>query len=452
MLEKRSTSETSWSDRLRPKHGHVMRQFRLPRPQSVLVVTCCLFVFLNALFRVGFKIETRILRPRLPPPDTPTDAPTLRADRPWYMRRGAIRPEEPRPGEPAPELWPHESGGDRITNQLMYNPGHHNATLKSILVWNGHKGWGDVQLGRAVFLRDSCPVDACEITVDKRRGKDAHLVLFKDRFTPPVPYVRPPQQIWLLFLLECPLHTMSFKSAAGYINWTASYRRDSDIVAPYEKWVPYTPATPPKSRRRRKKKRGSGRVAWFVSNCGARNKRMQYAKELSRHYPVDLFGKCGGGRRCPRSSACFRMLSRDYKFYLAFENSNCKDYITEKFFVNGLGNDVLPIVMGARPEDYARSAPDHSYLHVEDYSSPAHLAEYLHELDSNDTLYNEYFDWQGRGEFINTRFWCRLCALMHAPVVPKVYTDIDTWWAGKGTCTPDEWRSHAQPSQDTPIE
>ena len=36
-------------------------------------------------------------------------------------------------------------------------------------------------------------------------------------------------------------------------------------------------------------------------------------------------------------SRCFRMLDTDYKFYLAFENSNCKDYITEKFFVNGLG-------------------------------------------------------------------------------------------------------------------
>ena len=33
---------------------------------------------------------------------------------------------------------------------------------------------------------------------------------------------------------------------------------------------------------------------------------------------------------------CDQLLKNDYKFYLSFENSNCQDYITEKFFVNAL--------------------------------------------------------------------------------------------------------------------
>ena len=69
----------------------------------------------------------------------------------------------------------------------------------------------------------------------------------------------------------------------------------------------------------------------------------------------------------------------------------CKDYITEKFFVNGLGHDILPIAMGARLEDYQESAPHKSFLHVDQFSGPEHLASFLHKLDQDDSLYNEYF-------------------------------------------------------------
>ena len=63
---------------------------------------------------------------------------------------------------------------------------------------------------------------------------------------------------------------------------------------------------------------------------------MEYARELAKYIGVDIYGSCGT-KRCPRNSdQCFDMLNKDYKFYLAFENSNCKDYITEKFYVNGL--------------------------------------------------------------------------------------------------------------------
>ncbi|GFV00928.1 glycoprotein 3-alpha-L-fucosyltransferase A [Trichonephila clavipes] len=436
----------------------MMRRFRLPRVlSSFLFALCCLLLAINAFLRVGFRfgIETfRYPSPNMPDPFVSRH----HLDRPWFMRGGALRPSQPRPGSASVQLWPHESGGDRIINQLLYIPPryaeHRNSSrlrLKRILLHFGRRGWSDLPMGRSVFIRDQCPVDSCHITTDKR--KEADLILFKDRFAHPLQETRPPEQIWLLFLLECPLHTQSFTSAAGFFNWTASYRHDSDVVAPYEKWVPYPNLNPRTEGPVRNYASGkSGKVAWFVSNCAARNRRLQYARELSKHITVDIIGKCGGIKKCPRSSSsrCFHMLNREYKFYLAFENSNCKDYITEKFFINGLNHDVIPIVMGARPEDYARAAPPHSYIHVEDFEGPADLARYLHQLNTNDTLYNSYFMWKNTGEFINTRFWCRLCALMHAPVVPKVYTDIETWWAGRGTCVQDEWRKRPSSTPEPP--
>lgn len=138
------------------------------------------------------------------------------------------------------------------------------------------------------------------------------------------------------------------------------------------------------------------------------------------------------------------MLDTDYKFYLAFENSNCKYYITEKFFVNGLGHDILPIAMGARYSDYARAAPYKSFLHVDQFpGGPKQLAEYLHTLDRDDTKYNEYFKWKGTGEFVDTKFFCRVCSMLHdAQRRPDKYRqieDVNEWWRGEGTCINQSW-------------
>ena len=86
---------------------------------------------------------------------------------------------------------------------------------------------------------------------------------------------------------------------------------------------------------------GSNFISSYLSSPSStmffRNKRLEYAKNLSMYIPVDIYGGCGN-MSCPRSNSnCFSMLDKQYKFYLAFENSNCRDYITEKFFVNSLG-------------------------------------------------------------------------------------------------------------------
>ena len=57
-------------------------------------------------------------------------------------------------------------------------------------------------------------------------------------------------------------------------------------------------------------------------------------------------------------------------------------------------HDLVPIVMGARPEDYQRAAPYKSYIHVDDFEGPKELAEFLKKLEENDDMYNEYFRWK----------------------------------------------------------
>lgn len=214
------------------------------------------------------------------------------------------------------------------------------AKTKRILFYNGLGGEAG---GNTRLVADKCPVRNCDFTGDRSLAPSADVILWQHSVYPPF-HRRPPHQVWAFFFLESPHHTPPLHNFAAKhmnFNWSATYRHDSVIVAPYYKFTPYAPEMALKMRapfvKRNFAKGKVKKVAWFVSNCGAQNGRLRYAQLLSHHIQVDIYGACGQFS-CPRSrvASCFRMLSRDYKFYLAFENSNCRDYITEKFFLNGL--------------------------------------------------------------------------------------------------------------------
>ncbi|XP_070511149.1 glycoprotein 3-alpha-L-fucosyltransferase A isoform X5 [Cardiocondyla obscurior] len=277
--------------------------------------------------------------------------------RPWYMKGGTRRPypaiRTRNTGKRLAQLWPEEDAyDDRVTNQLMFVPPDYNKTngqhqLKKIMISHG---MAEAKVGPEIFFQQRCPVNTCTIVRDNPDSAD--LILFKDYIT----HVgrRSYDQVWMLYFLECPYHTQSVKSAL--INWTATYRRDSDIVAPYERWQYYDSSVMQIPQTFNYAANKTKKVAWFVSNCHPRNQRMHYARELSKYIQVDIYGACGS-LRCPRSQSqtCFDMLDEDYKFYLAFENSNCKDYITEKFFVNGLGYVRWHLLLSLSPSSYSRS-------------------------------------------------------------------------------------------------
>lgn len=172
--------------------------------------------------------------------------------------------------------------------------------------------------GQEVFYRDSCNVNRCEIVYDR---EEADLIVFQNSDVHIEPSKRTREdQIWVAYFLESPIHTFDkrFKrlNRGNHVfNWTASYRSDSDIVTPYSKFVVYDKSKNQTNHQNSENKvadligakkyfvefcskkhknlikKKSGKVAWFASNCNAANNRLEYAKELSKHIQVDIYGK-----------------------------------------------------------------------------------------------------------------------------------------------------------------
>ncbi len=75
-------------------------------------------------------------------------------------------------------------------------------------------------------------------------------------------------------------------------------------------------------------------------------------------------------------------------------------YITEKLG-RGLLNRLLPVVLGATLDEVTTVAPGNSFLHVDNFTSPRQLAEYLHYLDKNDDAYNRCVSSEKRCVLLN---------------------------------------------------
>lgn len=198
----------------------------------------------------------------------------------------------------------------------------------SILVY-----FNDKALSNTHFLTSSCSVNNCRFKKMPEDFETADAVLFKEV---PVGLRRPqgkPKQTWIYYQLESPVHTRRVPRGIT-VNWTATYRKASVLPAPYGKIARKNADDLTWISRREKNyaKTKTKLIAWFVSNCQTDNGRMNYVRELQKHVEVHIYGDCGT-RRCGRNERkCGEMLRRQYKFYLAFENSNCREYITEKLF------------------------------------------------------------------------------------------------------------------------
>ena len=60
----------------------------------------------------------------------------------------------------------------------------------------------------------------------------------------------------------------------------------------------------------------------------------------------------------------------------------CNDYISEKFWRNSFGANLVPVVFGPKMDDVLAIAPPNSFIHAEAFNSPKELVRYLDYLVS----------------------------------------------------------------------
>ena len=301
-----------------------------------------------------------------------------------------------------------------------------------ILFWNKFHGRTKWWLKTEDFQNYQCGQCSCNFMYNKSRLAESDAVLFEynnnlvghEKYMNRqlnVPESHLAHQYWILYSHEAEAwedrnFTKYNYLHPGTFNLSANYRRESDIVLKYGECLSRNNSTYSTAGINYAANK-IGLIVWLVSNCRTSSKRMEYVKVLKKYINVDIFGKCAQGAYSENfNHRDFQTPVQGlnaYKFYLAFENTFCEHYITEKIF-KILQDDVrvVPVVMGAGP--YKEYLPAGSYIDTADFLTPQHLARYLHILDKNDTLYNEFF--KPREKFIcynytpNRNTWpCSIC-------------------------------------------
>ncbi|XP_048768263.1 glycoprotein 3-alpha-L-fucosyltransferase A-like [Ostrea edulis] len=288
-----------------------------------------------------------------------------------------------------------------------------------------------------VLNSSTCPQvkGQCLVYTDNKYLDSANAVIFYGESLGKVPEKKE-GQIWTFFSIESPFLYSVGEEWNDKFSWTLTYREDSDFKCFYGKvYKRETPLVRNYSEIFRKKTKN---VAWAVSNCNTPSKREWYVKKLQQYIDIDIYGRCGKLKCGTRSAAiteCHKKFAEEYKFFLAVENSVCKDYTTEKLF-NFFFHDLamIPIVNG--PQNVHEYIPKGTYINIMDYSSPSELAQDLQRIGSDEDLYSSYLrgkDKYGARQFSWYNVLCPMCARLHEEKQTSSIPDINSWiW--KDTC------------------
>lgn len=301
---------------------------------------------------------------------------------------------------------------------------------------------------------ENCSVQ-CLLSYNSNDTERADAVIFHiHRIKNPneLPVRRNYNQRWIFLTDESPLHTFIHRpqELSNYnklFNWSMTYHLNSDIPVPYGRTVKLSTPFKDQSLLNEKLEKKKKLLGIMISDCGSHNNRLNYVRELKKVLGnnLEIIGKCLNGNQtaCPGHFRKDCDLLENYKFYLSFENSNCRQYLTEKIFWNAYEKFSIPVIMGAPYDDCVKLLPPNSFLHVSQFSSPLALANYLMNLSENGT-YRKYHKWRTEYQVINehgyfgsaSKHYCRACQALHYNSMNnKVYDNIENFWSKTKDCS-----------------
>lgn len=241
--------------------------------------------------------------------------------------------------------------------------------LNYVLLWTNSranstfaKNLGQKQDG---FIRRECPFQNCIVTTDAKYLKDVSdfdAILFVgselDTLSS-VPQARAEHQKYV-FVSRKPAAAHPVKTEYdSFFNWTWTYKLNSDIRSLYfivknkkgvvigpkqdMHWIKLAEMKPTSKHSKRKLLEKKIAAIWFASAYATSKTPESYGQILRKeliNYNQEL-------RICGKENMndCLIHDKDIYYFYIAFEDSMCEDYVTERVF-HALQHFTVPIVLG----------------------------------------------------------------------------------------------------------
>ena len=312
------------------------------------------------------------------------------------------------------------------------------SNIKKILLWTPwFRGWW--WLSEAQTVLPTCSY-RCDVTKNRAELNTSTAIVFHvddlwayrqsvpaTLYNPlvPLPKFRKSNQVWVLWSVEPIIHFFG-NVPPNMFNWTAHYRRDSTIFMPYASYSKVNDNLTDHKKSVINDFSTKTKMAVTVSsNCRVPSQRYRILRELEKFIQVDEFGVCSGKVMCPKSKGeeCDKFI-KNYKFYLAFENSYCRDYLTEKVW-RVLERNQIPVIAASRTT--CELLPENSYLNVFDFPTLESLANKMKEIANNETLYDSYFEWRNHYVKDNEHPFCKLCTALYENRSHQVYHDLEGW-------------------------